>query len=205
MNGKEKIGKIRGFVEEKLSFLHSNTNESAVRAELARLRRGIGKKPGELPELWELLLDDFPTELESNGAERSKAEWAIYTALTLFALHQQGKDIQREYMFQATDWEKKQYHGLGSAVGELAKIQHDRKDAIKRRFYVAVTAADLQGLSWHLRGIIQQLRGNNIPLDYSALATELYWYQYPNKIPDIRLRWGQDFYRSIEAKEKQAK
>jgi len=176
-----------------------------VRAELARLRRGIGKKPGELPELWELLLDDFPTELESNGAERSKAEWAIYTALTLFALHQQGKDIQREYMFQATDWEKKQYHGLGSAVGELAKIQHDRKDAIKRRFYVAVTAADLQGLSWHLRGIIQQLRGNNIPLDYSALATELYWYQYPNKIPDIRLRWGQDFYRSIEAKEKQAK
>lgn len=107
MNGKEKIGKIRGFVEEKLSFLHSNKNESAVRAELARLRRGIGKKPGELPELWELLLDDFPTELESNGAERSKAEWAIYTALTLFALHQQGKDIQREYMFQATDWEKK--------------------------------------------------------------------------------------------------
>ena len=62
MNGKEKIGKIRGFVEEKLSFLHSNKNESAVRAELARLRRGIGKKPGELPELWELLLDDFPTE-----------------------------------------------------------------------------------------------------------------------------------------------
>jgi len=79
------------------------------------------------------------------------------------------------------------------------------RDANKRRFCVAVTAADLQGLSWHLRGIIQQLRGNNIPLDYSALATELYWYQYPNKIPDIRLRWGQDFYRSIEAKEKQAK
>ncbi|HBG23036.1 MAG TPA: hypothetical protein DDW83_07265, partial [Peptococcaceae bacterium] len=62
------------------------------RAMLAKLRRGIGKQPGELPELFEILFMDMPEELYGIGDEPSYAEWAIYTSLTLFALHQQGKD-----------------------------------------------------------------------------------------------------------------
>ena len=33
------------------------------RAMLAKLRRGIGKQPGELPELFEILFMDMPEEL----------------------------------------------------------------------------------------------------------------------------------------------
>ena len=40
--------------------------------------------------MWGALLADMPEQLQgSNGP--SKAEWAVYTALTLFALHQQGE------------------------------------------------------------------------------------------------------------------
>ena len=61
--------------------------EPQRRAELAELRRGVGRQPGDLPALWGALLADMPEQLQgSNGP--SKAEWAVYTALTLFALHQ---------------------------------------------------------------------------------------------------------------------
>ena len=64
--------------------------EPQRRAELAELRRGVGRQPGVLPALWGALLADMPEQLQgSNGP--SKAEWAVYTALTLFALHQQGE------------------------------------------------------------------------------------------------------------------
>lgn len=60
--------------------------EPQRRAELAELRRGVGRQPGDLPALWGALLADMPEQLQgSNGP--SKAEWAVYTALTLFALH----------------------------------------------------------------------------------------------------------------------
>ncbi len=66
--------------------------EPQRRAELAELRRGVGRQPGDLPALWGALLADMPEQLQgSNGP--SKAEWAVYTALTLFALHQQGKPV----------------------------------------------------------------------------------------------------------------
>ena len=64
--------------------------EPQRRAELAELRRGVGRQPGDLPALGGALLADMPEQLQgSNGP--SKAEWAVYTALTLFALHQQGE------------------------------------------------------------------------------------------------------------------
>lgn len=56
--------------------------EPQRRAELAELRRGVGRQPGDLPALWGVVLADIPEQLQgSNGP--SKAEWAVYAALTL--------------------------------------------------------------------------------------------------------------------------
>ena len=57
------------------------------------LRRGIGKMPGDIPELWNILFDGLPEELMSKVGDPSYAEWSIYTALTLYALHQQGLSL----------------------------------------------------------------------------------------------------------------
>ena len=81
------------YVKKQLDHLakdENTLNVSGSKALLAQLRRGIGKKPGELPELWGAFLNSLPEELMSKSSEPSYAEWAIYTALTLFALHQQG-------------------------------------------------------------------------------------------------------------------
>ena len=73
-----KSAKIRGFVSSKLDWLHKMP-ENAYRAELANLRRGAGKKPGDLPELWGTILKDMPEEIQGKGGEASHEEWAACT------------------------------------------------------------------------------------------------------------------------------
>jgi CRISPR system Cascade subunit CasB len=158
------------------------------RAMLAKLRRGIGKQPGELPELFEIVLSDMPEELYGLGDEPSYSVWAIYTALTLFALHQQGKDRP----MSAGNKIDGKYTGnsLGAAVGYLVRKDKERETAIKRRFDAVVTANEFTELAHHARGLIQLLRAGDIALDYPRFAEELYWYQFDEKRNQIRLRWG---------------
>ncbi len=175
------------------------------RAMLAKLRRGIGKQPGELPELFEILFMDMSEELYSKGDEPSYAEWAIYTSLTLFALHQQGKD--RPMSISGKIEGKNTGNSLGAAVGTLVKQDKEREPAIKRRFDAVLTANEFTEFAHHARGLIQLLRGGDITLDYPRLAEDLYRYQFDENRNRIRLRWGEDYYRvahlSIENAEKE--
>lgn len=163
------------------------------RAMLAKLRRGIGKQPGELPELFEILFMDMPEELYGIGDEPSYAEWAIYTSLTLFALHQQGKD--RPMSIGGKIEGKNTGNSLGAAVGTLVKQDKEREPAIKRRFDAVLTANEFTEFAYHARGLIQLLRGGDITLDYPRLAEDLYRYQFDENRNRIRLRWGEDYYR----------
>lgn len=82
--------KVKSYVRRRLESWQHEPNPHQIRADLANLRRGIGKAPGDLPELWGLLFRDFPEELMSSTGEPTWAEWAVSGALTLYALHQQG-------------------------------------------------------------------------------------------------------------------
>lgn len=81
---------IRGYVDGKIQWLWG-LPENQRRAELAKLRRGIGHAPGELPELWGGLLQGMPESFYGTNGP-SHEEWAVYLALTLYALHQQSND-----------------------------------------------------------------------------------------------------------------
>lgn len=163
------------------------------RAMLAKLRRGIGKQPGELPELFEILLGDIPEKLYGKGDKPSYSIWAIYTTLTLFALHQQGKE--RPMSVSGDPDTKNSGNSLGTAVGFLIRQDRDREPAIKRRFDAVVTANEFTEFAHHARGLIQLLRAGDIPLDYPRFAEDLYWYQFDETRSRVRLRWGEDYYR----------
>lgn len=158
--------------------------DSAMRAALATLRKGIGHKPGALPQLWCEIFDELPEEMYSRSGEPSREEWAIYTALTLYALHRQGK----------AESVNKPGISLGRAAAGLVKDDSDR-ERIWKRFYALSTAEDMQEMSYRLRGLIQLLRNEDVPLDYPQLAADLYRYQFQENADSIRLKWGQDFYR----------
>lgn len=187
--------KVYRFTESRIRYFTESTQDSAVRASLAELRRGVGSKPGSLPQLWGTFLNEMPEEFFGRNGEPSRAEWAVYTALTLFALHQQSKDLHTECM------DRKDI-SFGRAVGMLVRDENDR-DRVARRFNAAVTASDIQALVYYARGLIQLLRAEDIGLDYPAFAKDLYLWQLSDDSRDaVRLRWGQDFYyRKQDAKE----
>lgn len=152
-----KTQNVGHFVEYRLKRIVNSSSDGAVKASLANLRRGIGTTPGDIPELWELFLQDLPEEMLSRSGVPTHAQWAVYIALTLFALHQQGKDLQKESMYR-------QENGLGKAVACLIHGEDD-KTRIQRRFNVLATSADIQELAHHLRGMYScSFRGNSFGL-----------------------------------------
>ena len=166
------------------------------RAELAKLRRGIGHAPGELPELWGSFLLEMPESFQGRSAP-SAAEWAVYLALTLYAMHQQGNDRLMNCPGNT----------LGRAVRQLAERNSAGQDwteaSVLRRFNALATADSMPEVSHHLRGMIQLLRREGIPLDYPQLAEDLYQYQVVDGAPNVRLRWGRDLYASPTEKTKE--
>ena len=184
----EPAKEISLFVGQKIQFL-SHAQESTVKSTLAQLRRGIGKHPGGTPQIWNLTLENLPDSLLSKDSQGSPTigEWAAHITLTLFALHQQGHDIRAELM--SRDEGK-----FGKAVRKLVENDDDLP-RIKRRFDATVTSDNVEEISHHLRGLVQLLKANSIPLDYPGLAHDLYWFQIQKTRDNIRLKWGQDFYR----------
>ena len=162
------------------------------RAELAKLRRGIGHAPGELPELWGCFLLGMPESFQGRSAP-SAAEWAVYLALTLYALHQQGEENVSMNEKGCT---------LGRAVRLLAQnsaaaAQDWTESSVLRRFNALATADSMPEVSHYLRGMVQLFRGNEpkLKLDYPRLAVELYRFQLPDQAANVRLQWGRDLYQ----------
>lgn len=185
MNTSVSAKQVEAFTRKKVTSLLLQSRENTKA--LAELRRGIGKAPGDIPQLWGYYLESMPEEFYGD-TEPSRAEWAVYAALTLFALHQQGKDPQTNPM-------QKEGQSFGNALSCLVHGDNDR-ERIARRFNTIATASNVEELFHYMRSAIQLLRGENIGLDYSKLAGDIYCFQFPELISNVRLRWGQDFYRN---------
>jgi CRISPR system Cascade subunit CasB len=192
----EPKSEIYRYVQQKIHYICSMPGDGPQKAILAKLRRGIGKKPGEDPELWRIILKGLPEKWLSNHGEPSPAEWAIYISLTLFALHQQGNNPKCRSMHDQ-EWP------LGSAVRGLVKDEDD-EDRILRRFRQIVGADSMPELAHYLRSMVQLLRQEDIPLDYGALANDLYQFQFPEAAARVRLRWGEAFYWDANGTSKNA-
>lgn len=178
---------IRNFVRARIASLEGAGKEAAVRGKLANLRRGIGRAPGSMAELWNVTLEGLPERFYSKTGEPTKAEWAVYIALTLYALHQQGSDIKRQSM-----------NAEGISVGTAARrlvSGEDEGARVKRRFDQVITSQSVDELAHHLRGMVQLFKQASVPLDYAMLAEDIYRFEMDSERDRVRLSWGQDYYR----------
>jgi CRISPR system Cascade subunit CasB len=180
---------LSSFVWRKIKIISESTNLSGSKTSLANLRRGVGKKPGSIPEIWDITLNELPERFISKDGNPTYGEWASHISLTLFALHQQGKDLNNKCMNQENK-------SLGDASRALKNAIEDDGSRVKRRFDAIATALDMDEMSYHLRGLVQLFKSKDIPLDYPQLARDIYEFQFPNSRDQVRLRWGQAFYRS---------
>lgn len=181
---------IMSFVNKKIFYLQQLEGSSQGNAELAWLRRGIGKNPGEMPDLWGILYEDMPENFIGNTDEPSKEEWSCYTALTLFALHQQGMNIASQCM-----------HINGKKIGQSLRMLSDAlgdagaENRVLKQLSALSTSKNRDEYSYHLRKIVYLLKSEKIPLDYGKLATDLYLLQYDEYASSVKLQWARDFYR----------
>lgn len=177
------------FVYGKIYSLTNDLDSGLSKAQLASLRRGVGKRPGEMPELWGMFLQNMPEELMSKYGEPTCEEWAIYTTLTLFALHQQGHS---EPMYESNE-----NSHLGCAVRKLVH-NDDEEERISFKLGLVADSEDMAELSYRLKTIVRLLSNEAIKLDYVDLAQDLYFFQKERSTNNVRLKWGQDFYRIKE-------
>ena len=188
--GKTKL--LTNFVTQRVEQWSYTLTHPATRVALAKLRRGLGKKPGTLPDLWEYTLEGLDDELLSHTGNPTYEEWAIYLALTLYAYHQQGQT--------------RSMHKFGASFGDAVRLLATegsigkRSEAVTRRMQALVSADSIESIAIHLRSLVGQLRSHVIPLDYVLLAKDLYGLQYEDSKDKITLRWGQDYYKKYAKK-----
>ena len=155
-------------------------NESRARGELAALRRGASRSPGELPEIWELTRVEVP---DGAGDAPTREEIAVHTAMTLYAVHQQSRS---ECMFVPG-------RGLGRAAHELVGTDEENPSA-RARFNALVTSTTVAELRHHLRNLVSLLRSRGIALDHAMLADDIVRFQRPGGAKSVRLAWARQYY-----------
>ena len=156
-------------------------NESRARGELAALRKGASRSPGELPEIWELTRVEVP---DGAGDAPTWEEIAVHTAMTLYAVHQQSRT---EPMFHPGV-------GLGRAARRLIGSPDEENPSARARFNAMVTSTTVAELRHHLRSFVSLLRARGIALDHAMLADDVLRFQQPGGAKKVRLAWARQYY-----------
>lgn len=192
MSDMTKQDALQRFVSTKINRLYrqKDAGVSAAIAELAQLRRGAGKVPTGYPHLMCMVLvlenedkedkQAFPEQCRGKGDRPNDAEIAAYTALTLFALHQQS---QNQPMHDAKV-------SFGRAVGKLVG---NTTSSMKKRFDSLLTAQTENARQHYLRSLITLLRSKSIAFNYGQFAVDYMYLQNPSTRKNVLYRWNSEF------------
>ncbi|MFD9422579.1 MULTISPECIES: type I-E CRISPR-associated protein Cse2/CasB [unclassified Streptomyces] len=195
--------------------LYLKDNPAAV-AELARLRRGAGKRAHQVQDLWGIgsleelagLLADRQANQQANQQDfprRADAEHAVFLASTLWALHQQSG---REHGMHV----KKR--SLGGAVRALIRLKTESRgdsgaeeegSPLRTRLVRVGTAESIESVAVRLREIVLLLRTAQVPLDYGLLAGQLHRWQYRPDRAAVQREWGREFHLAAPPRTKRGK
>ncbi|MBI4320955.1 MAG: type I-E CRISPR-associated protein Cse2/CasB [Chloroflexi bacterium] len=149
--------------------------ENGDRAALAALRRGVGKRVGEMAELYPYVVPWVP-----QGA-RAWEEEAYYLVAALLAWHQGS--------WRGDDEHKRT--NLGASLARLAeKVQ---RGSIERRF-IALLNCHREDLPQHLRHAIGLLKSKEVPVDWARLLYDVKGWEWEGR--PVQREWARAFWGS---------
>lgn len=143
------------------------------RAALARLRRGLGKPPGTVPEMHALVLPWLPQDIPRWHEDQ------CYLIAALFASHPQAGG----------------QGSLGKSFG-LLRDKSEGKESVERRF-VALLNCHEEELPDHLRHAISLLKSKEIPVDWRELLNDLHHWGHSDR--RVQRKWARDFWTATLA------
>lgn len=188
---KSSYNKAGNLVAHKIYKIENSSTEGLKKAQLAWLRRGLGKTIDEVPELWDLILDDFTDSSDSTSrfiVEDAYIE-AIYGALVLYGLAHQTNDTPHKVGCS-----------FGFAVGKLVAEDKSNRDRIGARLKSVLKAKNSFQTTTKMRPLISMLSKEGESFDFAKLADDLYWFAFPASRKKVRLDWARDYIRGIEEK-----
>lgn len=158
-----------------------NIEYSRAGGALAALRRGSGREPGTVPEMWA-----YYSRLNASGRV-TPALLAEHTCLVVYGIHQQGKAHSVHVAGV----------GLGDALRTLRNSGRFSADAVDARVNRLATATQMAEVMHHLTSLVQLMRAVKAPIgfDYTRLFFDLVDLQDELKAGPVRRRWGAAYFR----------
>jgi len=180
-------------MKEILWKLHRPEEQRHLARDLAAFRNSIGRDYEDVPEVWPILLPLLPEAFLGNGT-LTQEEKAIYVALQLYAVSQQGTN-------------KMPYENRESRMNMGASLRNIRgmdSLALDRRFNAMLTSSTFEEFAYHLRQIFKLGRSKNaFAVDFPSLASDLFWYQN-GKSQQVCLNWAKEYYRNSHIDENES-
>lgn len=207
------VSALRKYSGKKIGRWAATLNLPETKADLALLRKYIGKDPNQVIDPWSVILDGDEEGLklilaphQNSGQEEistlTRSEIALYHTFSLYALHQRSR----------TDPMTASDTSIGKALNQLAVFRGtktgsttDESDKIFRRLKAMAHKKTLKAMIPDLRGLISLLNEAKIPLDYPALAVDLFWLQNPRTKNRVLIHWINDFNKVQASAAKESK
>lgn len=177
--------------------LDSTRDASSTKALLANMRNSADKDISNNVYALAYVFSNLSYGEDDRGGELSFMEQAIFTAIQMYAIHQQsnvesvlkfGNDDENE----SIEKKNKYKANIGDA---LATLRSDESESIDKRFNAMITATNFNKLSYHLRQMIKILKSKSeAKVDYAKLAEDLYWFMIGRK-EEVRLSWARSYYK----------
>lgn len=154
---------------------------------LANVRVAPSMSSTKARALWPLMMKYMDKEWLSTTGVPTKNENAIYSAIRMYALYQQGQD-------NLVDGTEKQFF---EALRELRNGDEDQQIALDRRVEAILSATEFSSLMKDLVQIQGIMKSRyNEKIDYAKLANDLYWFQVNfESMNRVKLVWGQMYFR----------
>ena len=144
------------------------------RGALAALRRGIGRPPGTVPDMYRYVVPWLPVDLPAWREE------VCYLIAALFAYH------------PATG-------GSGNMGDHFSRARAAQADdtAIERRF-TALLAAHPDDLPSYLRQAVSFLRSKDVAVDWHQLLSDVMAWGHPDYRDRVKRNWARAFWGRAE-------
>lgn len=168
-----------------------------VNQKLAMLRRGVGHTPDEVPMCWGLLFEKAPDSWWKSlnfttnecTTKVTKEEWAVFTAMTLFAWSSQGNGRGKTNVSDVS---------LGQALANLAGYDMTKQEHMRESLSSLVSVDDMISFNIRMRRICSLLKQGGIGFDYAMFASDVYCLQWNQSAKQgVILRWCRDFQLTI--------
>lgn len=174
-------------------------NSSTGKAALASVRSTASLASPRARLVWPLLLSHLDKTQLSYDGQPTRDEIAVYAAIRLYAIHQQGVTglVYGPIIYNDSVNSDMAGHPLLQVLGNL-RSKKDGKEALDRHVEALLGTTTITSTIinlTHLVSILKTKSNKSQKIDYAQLAQELYWAQYDYQSANrVRLRWGEQYY-----------